>query len=169
MAGTADQLPEKQYVDLIQQHGLDLHWEDNGWTVVERPKVESGTINPPEAPTTAPASPEEVPPVPPTGLGQAIIPAGPEDGLDALDRDALKGLAIKFGLVDSSSRIREEGLRDMLRQGGYRVDSPAPVQNQKTPDDVAAQLDPELTSLIRSVVKEEVASYFEVLVEYLRG
>jgi hypothetical protein len=57
----------------------------------------------------------------------------------------------------------------MLRQGGYRVDSPAPVQNQKTPDDVAAQLDPELTSLIRSVVKEEVASYFETLVEYLRG
>lgn len=83
------------------------------------PPTDRTHINPPEAPATAPASPAEMPPPPPPKPGAAPV----QDDLTGMDREALKKMAIAMGVVDSSCRLREEGLRDTIRQaragGGF--------------------------------------------------
>lgn len=87
--------------------------------LVPPPPTDRTHINPPEAPPTAPASPADMPPPPPPKPGSAPV----QDDLSSMDREALKKLAIAMGVVDSSCRLREEGLRDTIRQaratGGF--------------------------------------------------
>lgn len=110
------------------------------------PEVERAHINPPEAPQFAPAHPGEMPP-PPAPKAEAAPVA---DDLDALDREALKALAISYGCVNESSRIREAGLREMIRaaraEGKEPEAPPASKPNTNKPNpsitvDVVARSD----------------------------
>lgn len=70
------------------------------------------SINPPEAPPEV-AAPEYLPIVEPIPGSGPETP--PDDGLDAMDRDALKFLAVSRRLVGASSRLQKPSLIDLLR------------------------------------------------------
>lgn len=77
-----------------------------------RAPVERGLINPPEAPDVAPRSPEEMPPPMPSRAADARL----SDDLDHLERDALKGEAVRLGLIEPSSKYGAERIRDLIRE-----------------------------------------------------
>jgi hypothetical protein len=107
------------------------------------PSTNPGHINPPEAPTYAPATPSQMPqvtalplptsaPVAPTPTAPAITmpftPVAPamalpeaepadtvQDEYTGKTREELKAIAISRGLIDASSKARIDGLRNMLR------------------------------------------------------
>jgi hypothetical protein len=77
----------------------------------DRPLVNK-TINPPEAPDYAPASPEEMPPVEPVAVAPRTKSSAPPAG----DREALKAECVRRGLVPANTRLRAEALRALLGQ-----------------------------------------------------
>ena len=85
------------------------------------PATDRGFVNPPEAPATPSPSPEA------SAARQGITPPAPpaQDDLDALDRDALKALAVSLNAVPANSRAREVALRESIR--GVRRGGPTTV------------------------------------------
>lgn len=92
--------------------------------------TESGKVNPPEAPPTANPTPR-----PETGGGDDDKPTRTKEqaeaellgaDLEAMDRNAMKDLAVDCGLVDSSCRDREKKLRKrLLEHRGTLAGQPA--------------------------------------------
>jgi hypothetical protein len=109
-------------------------YDAGGW-------MERGTINPPEAPPAAPPTPALMPPAPPvvqTAATQVV------DDLTAMNRDQLKVLAMQMGLVDSSSRLREGSLQDMIRDARAKgwTAPPAPLAPPAPPAPLAPPAPP---------------------------
>jgi hypothetical protein len=95
--------------------GLGSFTVPEGYTIDfgGRPLVERGTINSPEGPVYAPASPEEAAVM--TPVVDTSEKAAP-DVLDTMDRTALKALNIRLGLCTESSRFQEPKLRANVRE-----------------------------------------------------
>ena len=95
------------------------------------PTTDRGYVNPPEAPATPSPSPEA------SAARQGITPPAPpaQDDLDALDRDALKALAVSLNAVPANSRAREVALRESIR--GVRRGGPTTVTAPPPPASAA--------------------------------
>jgi len=102
------------------------------------PPTDRGFVNPPEAPATPSPSPEAA------AVRQGITPPAPavQDDLDALDRDALKALAVSLGAVPANTRAREVALRESIRSvrnGGPTVHTaPPPPDSALVPPEAPA-------------------------------
>lgn len=155
-----------------QGHSPELVEERMG---MNRPAVEAGFINPPEAAgLTAVASPEELAPV---SVSENTNSVALED-LDVMDRDALKRLAVNLGVCETSSRFGEAKLRELIRArrvpttggGTPAVDEPKPITVAELAEAVdvkecfAAYLTPSdrtpTLDEIRVAVREELLSFF---------
>jgi hypothetical protein len=108
------------------------------------PTTSPGVVNPPEAPKYAPATPSQMPPLGATpgqvapaismpSLPAITMPSLPgtvaapaitmpkvvadevQDAYTGMTREALKALAIQRGLLDDSSKMREDSIRTLLR------------------------------------------------------
>jgi hypothetical protein len=75
------------------------------------PAPERGTINPPEAPAVAAATPEQAAELQGVTPPPAPVPAAPTG-----ERDALKREAMSLGLVDGSSRLGAESLAKLVAE-----------------------------------------------------
>ena len=122
--------------------------------------AEYGPINPPEAPKPV-ASPEQMPlHTVPAELTQiaSTVPLTPVkqistvDGLDGLDRAALKELAVKHKLTHSGTKFGEVQLRKVLRANGITAPEPEPVQTELQPDTAAH------TETVRTEIRPEAVS-----------
>ena len=79
----------------------------------------ASAVNPPEAPSRAPASPEE--------MEGETLPAA-EVSVENMGREAAKALAVRMGLVQESSKLRVEALRSLIVAAlEEKTPSPTPV------------------------------------------
>lgn len=104
IAAAADVPPPNEVLDQWRASGPPI----NGIT---HATVERVHINPPEAPAFAPAHPVEMPPPPKPPPPSPVL----DDEFQEMGREQLKQLAVEAGLIDPSSRLRAEGLRQELR------------------------------------------------------
>lgn len=101
-------------------------------TLPDLPRIESGRINPPEAPAVPALNLTQLgamttPPALPTAQRVATAAASVVGNIDTMSRDELKDLAIKRNLIDGSSKLREASLRDLLKSNGVVPSAPPAV------------------------------------------